>query len=288
MQGILYKSEENRTPISILRLYNQSFQHAMILNEVIKNTISLTKRKMFGQYYHALTVHAPDQYRLFSGPTTNTALKLKVESTNGSTKIVQLSTLSFAKLINEPEDDADMDIDLTAEYASPSTSTYEVPFISIPDTPIQAKVSNFMTSTPIAEKAVTIHGTPTGLSRKNSNNIITIVKKEIPATDQGNTARLVEKVLGPCDVIVQYNHLRKLYKSSPHMYEMDLKRLSAQLEIKLATARDNLKDEIKKIEREQLAQNRSMSIIGDEIKSEYDGKLKKLSILQKLNCHFDI
>ena len=72
IQEILYRGELKRTTMSILRLYNISFLHAIKLNETAKSPKVLTTRKLFGQYYHALMVHAPDQYRLLSGASANT------------------------------------------------------------------------------------------------------------------------------------------------------------------------------------------------------------------------
>ena len=36
---------------------------------------TMTERKFFGTYYHSLTRHAAEQYRLFSGRSTNTEKK---------------------------------------------------------------------------------------------------------------------------------------------------------------------------------------------------------------------
>ena len=73
IQEILYKSDNDRTPQKIIRLSNLLFIHAMLLKINVPNDLkSLTKRKMFGSYYHSLVRHSVEQYRLFSGRTTNT------------------------------------------------------------------------------------------------------------------------------------------------------------------------------------------------------------------------
>ena len=71
MQRILYQQESNRTSQNILHLYLQTFLHAMLLIIHFKNPKSITKRKMFGKYYHALTAHACDQYRIINGRSIN-------------------------------------------------------------------------------------------------------------------------------------------------------------------------------------------------------------------------
>ena len=66
MQQILYQLESERSPKLIFRYHNIKFLHALQLNEVAKNIKKLTIRKLFGQYYHALIHHAPDQLRIIS------------------------------------------------------------------------------------------------------------------------------------------------------------------------------------------------------------------------------
>ncbi|KAI8502473.1 AP-5 complex subunit zeta-1 [Branchiostoma belcheri] len=57
---ILYLGEEARTPQLILRLSNQIYLHSMLVKEVIGcQTKSITTRKLYGQYWHSLTTHAP-------------------------------------------------------------------------------------------------------------------------------------------------------------------------------------------------------------------------------------
>ena len=73
IQEILYLPEIDRTPVTILRLIITCFKHAMLLKiHIDGNVKSLTERKMFGIYYHSLIRHSAEQYRLFSGRTTNT------------------------------------------------------------------------------------------------------------------------------------------------------------------------------------------------------------------------
>ena len=72
MQEILYFKENKRTNENILRLYNVTFLHALKMTEVFKVTKKLTQRRLFGQYYHSLVSHAPEQYRIISGRASNT------------------------------------------------------------------------------------------------------------------------------------------------------------------------------------------------------------------------
>ena len=53
--------------------------------------MSLTSRIFFGSYYHSLFKHAPEQYRLFSGQTSNME---KEEITSKSIKLLTNLTLN--------------------------------------------------------------------------------------------------------------------------------------------------------------------------------------------------
>ncbi|XP_065672107.1 uncharacterized protein LOC136089935 [Hydra vulgaris] len=71
IQNILYMPEESRSTHSILRLINTTFVHAIIIKEHLEANLKNSKRKFFGAYYHSITSHAPLQYRLFAGRTSN-------------------------------------------------------------------------------------------------------------------------------------------------------------------------------------------------------------------------
>ena len=70
----------------ILHLYLQTFLQAILIKRNLKIT-SVTERKFFGKYYHAIVTHAYDQYRILDGRTSNT------ES--------EEHTFSFAKKISD-------------------------------------------------------------------------------------------------------------------------------------------------------------------------------------------
>ena len=73
IQEILYATDQHRNRVFILRLDNICFKHAMLLKIHLQGCLKpLTSRKFFGSYYHSLFIHAPQQYRLVSGRTSNT------------------------------------------------------------------------------------------------------------------------------------------------------------------------------------------------------------------------
>ena len=73
IQETLYATNQHRNRVSILRLRNICFKHAMLLEIHLQGCLkSLTSRKFLGSYYHSLIIHAPQPYRLVSGRTSNT------------------------------------------------------------------------------------------------------------------------------------------------------------------------------------------------------------------------
>ena len=56
---ILYAPPSNRTATTILRLHNVCFEHGMLCAKVFSTPRTLTRRSMFGRYFHSLTTHAP-------------------------------------------------------------------------------------------------------------------------------------------------------------------------------------------------------------------------------------
>ena len=67
IQKVLYQQESHRTNENILHLYVQTF-----LINFEKNIKSMSTRKVFGKYYHAIISHASDQYRIVNGRSSNT------------------------------------------------------------------------------------------------------------------------------------------------------------------------------------------------------------------------
>ena len=72
MQRILYAPEKNRTPALILRYYNQSWLHSILLKKLSDlKPKKLTLRKLFGVYFHDLTAHAGLMLRIVCGQSIN-------------------------------------------------------------------------------------------------------------------------------------------------------------------------------------------------------------------------
>ena len=72
MQEILYAEEKDRNPQMILRYHLQSYIHFHLLISLVGNKPkSLTKRKLFGKYFHAIMRHAGKQLRIISGKSSH-------------------------------------------------------------------------------------------------------------------------------------------------------------------------------------------------------------------------
>ena len=70
----LYIGEHKRTMENIVRLYNQTFLHTVLLKETVMTPKAVTCRTLWGKYIHALYVHAPNMYRIVSGKSANTEM----------------------------------------------------------------------------------------------------------------------------------------------------------------------------------------------------------------------
>lgn len=65
MISICYSHHHQRTPKTILRLYNQSFLFSVLCKTVIGTPKKMTTRKFYGCHFHSMTVHAPQTFRIF-------------------------------------------------------------------------------------------------------------------------------------------------------------------------------------------------------------------------------
>ena len=68
---ILYSDEEKRNPKQVLSLYNNAWLHLELCKELIPNPQTISRRKLYGTYLHALTSHAPPQYEIVSQKSIN-------------------------------------------------------------------------------------------------------------------------------------------------------------------------------------------------------------------------
>ena len=69
---LLYAEADKRTPRFILRLHNVSFLHAMLCKKIFLKTHSLTRRKLYGIYFHSIVVETPIIARPVSPSSYNT------------------------------------------------------------------------------------------------------------------------------------------------------------------------------------------------------------------------
>ena len=74
IQRIFYLDDELRTLEEILRLYNVTFRHFILMKNIFdinKLSAKMTRDKLFGKYKHNLLVHGPLQLRMVSGQSIN-------------------------------------------------------------------------------------------------------------------------------------------------------------------------------------------------------------------------
>ena len=69
---LLYTPSDKHSPRFILRLHNVTFCHVVVVRKVFNTTEVLTRRKLYGIYYHSITSHAPFTSRLISLSSVDT------------------------------------------------------------------------------------------------------------------------------------------------------------------------------------------------------------------------
>jgi len=69
---LLYAPSDKHTPRFILRLHNVTFCHVVVIRRAFNTTEVLTRRKLYGIYYHSITYHAPFTSRLISLSSVDT------------------------------------------------------------------------------------------------------------------------------------------------------------------------------------------------------------------------
>ncbi len=68
---IMYSNDHKRSPRQILRLFNLTWLHGEVCADTFSNPSLITRRKMFGIYFHAITSHAAPQYETVCLKSTN-------------------------------------------------------------------------------------------------------------------------------------------------------------------------------------------------------------------------
>ena len=63
--SLCYSHYQQRSPKTILRLYNQSFLFSTLSKKIIGIPKKMTARKFYGCHFHSLTVYAPQTFRIF-------------------------------------------------------------------------------------------------------------------------------------------------------------------------------------------------------------------------------
>ena len=69
---LLYAPDTKRSPKTVLCLHNLAFLHGILFTQIFANPKRLTRRKVFGRYFHAITTHSPLVYRIVCPRSINT------------------------------------------------------------------------------------------------------------------------------------------------------------------------------------------------------------------------
>ena len=83
---IMYSRETSRCQKAVLRLHNLTIQHAVQCIDMFYAPKNISKEKMFGSYFHSLSVHASILYREVALRSINTEFQERMFNTcNGIT-----------------------------------------------------------------------------------------------------------------------------------------------------------------------------------------------------------
>ena len=64
---LAYAGEDKRSPKTVLRLFNLTFKHALLMVQLFKEEPKkITKQKLFGIYFHSITCHLPEVSRIIA------------------------------------------------------------------------------------------------------------------------------------------------------------------------------------------------------------------------------
>ena len=64
---LAYAGADKRTSKSVLRMFNITFKHAVLLTQLFpKEPKKITRKKLFGIYFHSITCHLPEVSRIIA------------------------------------------------------------------------------------------------------------------------------------------------------------------------------------------------------------------------------
>jgi len=74
MMGTYYSYDDTRTPKQVLRLYNLALRYSIAVKDVLTPPKTISRRRLYGLYYHSIVNHAPLLYRLICLRSTSAEL----------------------------------------------------------------------------------------------------------------------------------------------------------------------------------------------------------------------
>ena len=92
IREILYADRESRSPRSVLCLHNLTFIQGRLCVRLFYSPKAISKRKMFGKYFHSLTTHAPILNRMIGLRSLNDELQ---ERAFGQANVICKTTSNY-------------------------------------------------------------------------------------------------------------------------------------------------------------------------------------------------
>ena len=153
------------------------------------------------------------------------------------------------------------------------------------------------TSTPIAAKKKNTTKKYRDKTEDSQEDSVTSIVPVLPVSTQpaisklSKTATLLEDVLGKIDIIIEYDKLRKSYKTKKNsMVLQQLKLIKAKLEVKLVLTNSNCKKKLQVLELKLLDDNSDLSVLPQKLndKREHKEIVHILKCVSYLRREFDI
>ena len=102
MIRLAYLKSDHRSPKVVLRLYNTTFRHIVLMQSVLgKNPKAITREKLYGIYYHSLTTHLPEVSRIIAPSSLHTENEEMIFS-----KINQISLSTSSRSLESIRDNS--------------------------------------------------------------------------------------------------------------------------------------------------------------------------------------
>ena len=101
---------------------------------------------------------------------------------------------------------------------------------------------------------------------------------------------LLKEILEDQELIMEYDKLREQFKGNRSLYSDSFQTITAKVEVKLQLTKEHCLSELKRIEKESLQENTTLSVLPKDCHDiqKYELVKRKLSIIKSLGNQFNL